>query len=71
MTASPLSADSSSASYNLLVASGYLCDATNSGSCPAVSQAANGDSIELSGVGTMNPSSKTVTCHGLPLTPGQ
>ena len=64
MATSPLSVDNSSASYNLLVASGYLCDATNSGSCPAVAQAANGDSIELSGVGTLNLSSKTVNAMG-------
>ena len=46
------------------MASGYLCDATNSGSCPAVAQATNGDSIELSGVGTLNPSSKAVCAMG-------
>lgn len=64
MAATPASADNSSASYNLLVASGYLCDAANLGSCPAVAQAANGDSIELSGVGTLNLSSKTVNAMG-------
>ena len=62
--ASTASADSTSANYNLLVASGYLCDAANLGSCPAVAQAANGDSIALSGVGTLNLSSKTVNAMG-------
>ena len=64
LPASPVPADNSSANYNLLVAAGYLCNATNSGSCPAVAQAANGDSVELSGVGMLNPSSKTVTAMG-------
>lgn len=64
MATNLVSADSSSANYNLLVASGYLCDAANSGSCPAVAQAANGDTIELSGVGTLNSSSKAVTAMG-------
>jgi hypothetical protein len=62
--ATPASPDSGSANYNFLVASGYVCDRSDSSSCPAVAQAANGDSIEISGAGMLSPSSKTVTATG-------
>lgn len=58
------SPDTSSVNYHFLVGTGYLCDPNDSSACPAVAQAANGDSIEVSGAGTFNPSSKTVAIMG-------
>ncbi|MFN8006429.1 MAG: hypothetical protein U0V70_05280 [Terriglobia bacterium] len=57
-------AEGSSGDYNLLVASGFVCDPSDSSACPAVAQAANGEIIEISGAGMMNPSSKTITAMG-------
>ncbi|PYV39360.1 MAG: hypothetical protein DMG06_23315 [Acidobacteria bacterium] len=62
--ASPASAEGGSANYNFLVASGFLCDPNDSTTCPAVARAANGNTIELSGAGTLNPSSKSITAAG-------
>jgi len=50
--------------YNFLIASGFLCGAEHSGDCPAVAQAANGQSIEISGAGTLNPDGNSVTAVG-------
>jgi len=61
---SPASPDSSSANYNFLVGTGYVCDPNDSSACPAMAQAPNGDTIEITGAGTLNPSSKTVTAMG-------
>jgi hypothetical protein len=47
------------------VASGYVCNPIDSRSCPAVAQSANGDSMEISGAGTLNPSSKEITATGV------
>jgi hypothetical protein len=60
----PTPAESRSANYNFLVASGFLCDLNDSTTCPAVARAANGETIELSGAGTLNPSSKSITAAG-------
>lgn len=57
-------AEDTSTNYNLLVASGFVCDPNDSSTCPAVAQATNGDSIEISGAGTLNPSSKAVAVMG-------
>ena len=62
--ASPAPPDASSANYNFLVGTGYVCDPNDSSACPAVAQTANGDSIEISGAGTLNPSSKAVAAMG-------
>src|SRR5262245_58891431 len=62
--ASPASGEGSSANYNFLVASGFLCDPNNSTTCPAVARAANGDTIELSGVGMLSLGNKSVTAAG-------
>ena len=40
---------------------GFLCD---SGSCPAVAKSVNGDSYEITGAGTFNPQSKSVSAAG-------
>jgi hypothetical protein len=57
-------AQTSSANYTFVVASGFLCDPGDSGSCPAVSKSANGDSYEISGAGTFDPQNKSVKAAG-------
>jgi hypothetical protein len=64
LRASPASPDRNSADYNFLAASGFVCDPRDSSACPAVAQAVNGDAIEISGAGTLNPSSKAVAAMG-------
>jgi hypothetical protein len=53
-----------SANYSFVVASGFLCDPGDPGSCPAVAKSANGDSYEISGAGTFDPQSKSVKAAG-------
>jgi hypothetical protein len=50
-----------STDYAFLVAAGFLCD---SASCPATVRSANDDSYEISGAGTFNTQSKSVTAAG-------
>ena len=50
--------------YTFLLASGFLCDPGDSATCPAVVKSANGDSYEMSGAGTLNTQSKSVTAAG-------
>jgi hypothetical protein len=50
------------ASYNFLIASGFLCEAADS--CPAVAQDANGNSIEITGAGTLRLADKSITAAG-------
>ncbi len=57
-------AQTSSANYSFLVASGFLCDPGDSGSCLAVAKSANGDSYEISGAGTFDPKNKSVKAAG-------
>jgi len=64
IAASPVLADNASAHYNFLVGSGFLCDPHDSTTCPAVARAASGDTIELSGAGTLSLASKSVTAAG-------
>ena len=54
----------SSANYTFVVASGFLCDSGDSGSCPAVAKSATGDSYEISGAGTFDPHNKSVMAAG-------
>jgi hypothetical protein len=54
----------SSANYTFVVASGFVCDPGDSGSCPAVAKSANGDSYEISGAGTFDPQNKSVKAAG-------
>jgi len=57
-------AQTSPANYVFLLASGFLCDPGDSGSCPAVAKSANGDSYEISGAGTFDTESKSVKATG-------
>jgi len=63
--AGPARAQNSSANYTFLVASGFLCDSGDSATCPAVVKSANGDSYQMSGAGTFNRQSKSVTAAGM------
>jgi hypothetical protein len=51
-------------SYNFLIGSGLLCDSVDSTACPAVAGAANQETIEISGAGTLDPAGKSVTAAG-------
>jgi len=62
--AGPAKAQNNASNYTLLVASGFLCDPGDSATCPAVVKSANGDSYEMSGAGTLNTQSKSVTAAG-------
>jgi hypothetical protein len=53
-----------SSDYTFVVASGFLCDPGDSGSCPAVAKSTNGDSYEISGAGTFDPKNKSVKAAG-------
>ena len=62
--AGPARAQDNPSNYTFLVASGFLCDPGDSATCPAVVKSANGDSYEMSGAGTLNTQSKSVTAAG-------
>jgi len=62
--AGPAKAQSSSTHYTFVVATGYLCNSDDSSACPAVVKSANGDSFEISGVGTLTTPNKSVTAAG-------
>jgi hypothetical protein len=62
--ASPVLTDNDSACYNFLVGSGFICDPNDSSACTAVARAPNGESIELSGAGTLTLASKSITAAG-------
>jgi hypothetical protein len=57
-------AQSSSTHYTFMVATGFLCDSADSSACPAVVKSANGDSFEISGVGTLTTPEKSVSAAG-------
>jgi hypothetical protein len=62
--AGPATAQSSAVNYTFLVGAGFLCDPGDTATCPAVVKSANGDSYEMSGAGTLNTQSKSVTAAG-------
>jgi hypothetical protein len=64
LAAIPAMAQSSSGDYIFLIASGFLCDSGDSSACPAVVKSADDSTYELSGAGTFNPQSKSVTAMG-------
>ena len=57
-------AQTSSANYSFVVASGFLCDPGDSGNCLAVAKSANGDSYEISGAGIFDPKNKSIKAAG-------
>ncbi len=62
--AGPAKAQNNPSNYTFLLASGFLCDPGDSATCPAVVKSANGDSYEMSGAGTFDAQSKSVTATG-------
>src|ERR1017187_10027814 len=60
----PAQAQGGSTNYTFVVAAGFLCDSADSSACPAVVKSANGDSFEISGVGTLTTPGKSVTAAG-------
>lgn len=59
---SPLS--TAATNYNFLIGSGFLCGTDDSTACPAVARAANEETIEIGGVGTLGLANKSVTAAG-------
>jgi len=57
-------AQSNSTNYTFVVAAGFLCDSADSSACPAVVKAANGESFEMSGAGTLTTPGKPVIAAG-------
>ena len=60
----PAATPAGTANYNFLIASGFLCDPNDSAQCPAVTRAADGETIEISGAGTLGLANKSVTAAG-------
>jgi hypothetical protein len=54
----------SSVNYNFLIASGFLCDPNEPSTCPAVARNSNGDTIEISGAGTLSLANDSVMAAG-------
>jgi hypothetical protein len=50
--------------YNFLIASGFLCEPNDPTICPAVARSANGETVEISGAGTLNAANKSVAGAG-------
>lgn len=50
--------------YAFVVGSGFLCDSNDSGTCPSVAKATQGDSYEMSGAGTFDAQAKSVKATG-------
>jgi hypothetical protein len=64
LVAVPAMAQNNSGDYVFLIGSGFLCDSGDSSACPVVVKSADGSSYEMSGVGTFNTESKSVTATG-------
>jgi hypothetical protein len=64
LVAIPGRAQSNSGDYLFFVGSGFLCQSNDSSSCPAVTKSADDSTYELSGAGTFNTKSKSVTAVG-------
>ena len=60
----PAMAQRNSSENILLLASGFLCDPSDSSACPAAVKAEQGDSYEMSGTGTFNAQDKSVKAAG-------
>lgn len=60
---SPALADSGAASYSYLLGTGPLCDLEPT-ACPDIAKAPNGDTVEITGTGTLSIHPKSVTGGG-------
>jgi hypothetical protein len=63
LSTSAVAADSGSATYDYLIGTGILCDFDPS-ACPAVAMASNGDTIAMTGTGTLSIHPKSVSGGG-------
>ena len=63
LSTSTVAADSGSANYQYLIGTSFLCGLDPSG-CPAVAMAANGDTIDITGSGTLSIHPKSVSGGG-------
>jgi len=61
LVATPLRAQYNPSNYTFLVASGFLC---GSAACPAAARSANDETYELTGAGTFDVQTKSVTAAG-------
>ena len=64
MFAVSASAQAGSSTYAFVVASGFLCEGSDSGSCPAVAESSTGDRYEISGAGTFDSQKKSAQAAG-------
>jgi hypothetical protein len=64
LVAMPARAQSNGGDYLFFVGSGFLCQSIDSSSCPAVAKSADDSTYEMSGAGTFNTKSKSVTAVG-------
>jgi len=64
LSAGAAMAQNTSANYAFLLASGFLCDASDSGACPALAKSTQGDTYEMTGAGTLTPQKKAVIAAG-------
>jgi hypothetical protein len=53
-----------SSAYTFVLGSGFLCDPSDSSTCPATAKATQGDSYEVSGAGTFDAQDKSVKGAG-------
>lgn len=53
-----------SANYTFVLASGFLCEASESASCSAVAKSPNGDTYKFNGAGAFNMKTMSVTAAG-------
>ena len=60
----PTMAQSTDSNYILILASGFLCDSSDSSTCPATTKSSLGDTYELSGAGTFDTQNKSVKAAG-------
>ncbi|MBI2449799.1 hypothetical protein HYV49_05905 [Candidatus Pacearchaeota archaeon] len=56
-------ADSESVTLGFLIGTGFLCD-LDSSACPVIAMADNGDTVELTGTGTLSTHPKSVSGEG-------
>jgi hypothetical protein len=64
LAAIPAVAEDRSGDYLFFIGSGFLCQSNDSSACAAVAKSADDSTYELSGAGTFNPKSKSVTAVG-------
>lgn len=60
----PVAADSEAVEFDYLIGTGLLCELGIPSACPDVAEASNGDTLELTGSGTLTTHPKTVTGGG-------